>query len=163
MRQTDCAGWTVGDLVTHVIGTTMMYAALLGGATAAEAMSKLASATTTPASAISDFGHAACIVQRKLNNPDVVTGTAHHPAGDVTGNQLAGYAMVEWVLHGWDLSTATRQNAIIGFDLAQASYEEMVPDVERLRRLGAFGPAIPVSADAPFADRLVALLGRAPS
>jgi hypothetical protein len=115
--QTGCAGWTVGDLVTHVIGTIMMYAALLGGATAAEAMSELASATTTPATAISD----------------------------------------------WDLSTATHQDAIIGFDLAQAIYDEMAPDAERLRRLGAFRPAIPVPADAPSADRLVALLGRAVS
>ena len=33
--QTGCAGWTTGDLVTHVIAATAMYAALLDGAAAA--------------------------------------------------------------------------------------------------------------------------------
>ncbi len=159
---TGCAGWTLGDLVTHVIAGTTMYAALLDGATAAEAMSRLDSATTSPASAISDFGQAARAVQAKLSNPDVVTRTAHHPAGDVTGGDLAGYAMVEWVLHGWDLSRATCHDTVIDPGLARAVYDEILPDAERLRRLGAFGPAIPVPADSPAADLLVALLGRIP-
>jgi len=159
---TGCAGWTVGDLVTHVLGTTAMYTALLEGATAAEAMSRLASVTTSPTSASSDFRQAARAVQARLSNPDVVTGTARHPAGDVTGDGLAGYAMVEWVLHGWDLSRATCRDTVIDSGLARAVYDEILPDAERLRRLGAFGPAIPVPGDAPADVRLVALLGRMP-
>jgi hypothetical protein len=85
------------DLVTHVIAAATMYAALLDGATAAEAMSKLASVTTSPAGA-SGFRQAARAVQTTLSNPGVVTRTARHPAGDVTCCDLAGYAMVEWVL-----------------------------------------------------------------
>jgi uncharacterized protein (TIGR03086 family) len=158
--QTGCAGWTVGDLVTHVIATTAMYAALLDGAAPAEAMSRLASATTSPASAIVDFREAARAVQVRLSDPGVVTGTARHPAGDVTGDGLAGYAMVEWVLHGWDLGRATSQDSVIDPGLARAVYNEILPDAERLRRLGAFGPAMLVPADAPAVDRLVALLGR---
>jgi uncharacterized protein (TIGR03086 family) len=160
--ETGCAGWTVGDLVTHVIGATTMYAALLDGETATEAISKLAAVTTTPANAESDFDHAARAVQMRLSDPIVVTGTAHHPAGDVTGDELAGYAMVEWVLHGWDLARAVGHDTVIDAALAHAIYEEILPEVERLRLQGAFGPAIPVPADAQIADRLVALLGRAP-
>ena len=95
--QTGCAGWTAGDLVTHVIAATTMYAALLDGAIAAEAMSKLASVTTSPVGATSGFRQAARAVQTRLSNPGVVNRTAHHPAGDVTRCDLAGYAMVEWV------------------------------------------------------------------
>lgn len=86
------------DLVTHVIAATTMYAALLDGATAAEAMSKLASVTTSPAGAAPGFCQAARAVRTRLSNPGVVTRTAHHLAGDVTCCDLAGYAMVEWVL-----------------------------------------------------------------
>jgi hypothetical protein len=86
------------DLVTHVIAATTMYAALLDGATAAEAMSKLASAATSPAGGASGFRQAARAVQTRLSNPGVVTRTARHPAGDVTCCDLAGYAMVERVL-----------------------------------------------------------------
>src|SRR5205809_5611112 len=67
-------------------------------ATAAEAVSKLASVTTSPAGATSGFRQAARAVQTRLSNPGVVTGTAHHLAGDVTCGDLAGSAMVEWVL-----------------------------------------------------------------
>jgi hypothetical protein len=78
--------------VTHVIAATTMYA------TAAEAMCKLASVTTSPAGAASGFRQAARAVQTRLSNPGVVTRTARHPAGGVTCCDLAGYAMVEWVL-----------------------------------------------------------------
>jgi hypothetical protein len=97
-EQAGCAGWTAGTLVTHVIAATTMYAALLDGATAAEAMCKLASVTTWPVGAASGFRQAARAVQTRLSNPGLVTRTAHHPAGDVTCCDLAGYAMVEWVL-----------------------------------------------------------------
>lgn len=96
--QAGCAGWTAGTLVTHVIAATTMYAALPGGPTAAEAMSKLASVTTSPAGAASGFRQAARAVQTRLSNPGVVTRTARHLAGSVACCDLAGYTMVEWVL-----------------------------------------------------------------
>jgi hypothetical protein len=57
--QTGCGGWMVSDLVTHVVGATAMYAALLDGSTEADAMSVPASVATSPASASSDFREAA--------------------------------------------------------------------------------------------------------
>jgi hypothetical protein len=65
-----------GALVTHVIAATTMYTALLDGATAAEAMSKLASVTTSPVGATSGFRQAARAVQTRLSNSGVVTRTA---------------------------------------------------------------------------------------
>lgn len=161
-QDSGCGQWTVGDLVTHVIGAMTMYVALLDGATTTEAIAKVRSVTTSPGSAFSDFVQAADALQARLADPGAAAGIAHHPAGDVTGGDLAGYAMLEWILHGWDLSRATGQDAIINPGLATAIYEAILPDAERLRRRGAFGPAIPVPADAPITDRLLALLGRVP-
>jgi uncharacterized protein (TIGR03086 family) len=160
--QTGCAGWTVGYLVTHVIAATTIYSALLDGAAAADVMPILTSVTTSAAQASDDFSQAAHGVQARLSNPEALARTAYHPAGELTGGELAGYAMVEWLMHGWDLSRATRRDAVIDAGLAQAVYDEMLPRAERLRNLGAFGPAVPVSAAAPAEDRLLALLGRAP-
>ena len=161
-QDSGCGQWTVGDLVTHVIGAMTMYVALLDGADTTEAIAQVKSAITTPASAPSDFAQVADALQARLAAPGVLTRIAHHPAGDVTGADLAGYAMLESILHGWDLSRATGQDTAIDPELATTIYEAIFPDVERLRRRGAFGPAIPVSADAPIADRLLALLGRTP-
>ena len=73
-----------------------MNAALLDGATAAEAISRLASVTTSPAGATSGFRQAARAVQARPSNPGVVTRTARHPAGGVLCCDLAGHAMAEW-------------------------------------------------------------------
>jgi uncharacterized protein (TIGR03086 family) len=161
-QESGCGQWTVGDLIAHVIAAMTMYVALLDGATTTEAIAKVKSVTTSPASAFSDFVQAADALQARLASPEAVTRIARHPAGDMTGGELAGFAMLECILHGWDLSRATGQDTFIDPELATAIYEGILPDAERLRHRGAFGPAIPVSADAPMADRLLALLGRTP-
>jgi uncharacterized protein (TIGR03086 family) len=161
-QDTGCGQWKVADLVTHVIGAMTMYVALLDGAAAAEAIARARSVTTSPASALADFGQVADALQAGLASPGVATAIAHHPAGDMAAAGLAGYAMIEWVLHGWDLSRATGQQAVIDAEVALVIYEQILPDAERLRRRGIFGPAVPVPADAPVADRLLALLGRVP-
>lgn len=161
-QQSGCGQWTVGDLVTHVIAAITMYVALLDGASATEAITTVKSVSTSPASAFPDFAQVADALQSRLASPDAVTGIAHHPAGDMTGGDLAGFAMLEWALHGWDLARATGQDTVIDPELAGAIYAAILPEADRLRRRGAFGPAIPVPADAPITDRLLALLGRAP-
>lgn len=67
----------------------------------------------------------------------------------MTGNGLAGYSMIERVLRGWDLSRATGHGTVIDSGLARAIYDEILPDVERLRQRGAFGPAVPVPGTLP--------------
>jgi uncharacterized protein (TIGR03086 family) len=92
--------------------------------------------------------------------PDSFATVVHHPAGDITGDALLGYALVEWGLHGWDLARALGRPAMIDPGLAQVLYDEMLPVAARLAALGAFAPAVPAPHDASISERLLALLGR---
>jgi len=159
---TACGSWTVADLVSHVIGATHMYIALLDGACGRDAV-PLASVSFGADEAVAEFLDAADALETRFAAPDVLTRIdLHHPAGDVSGDDLLGYAMVEWVLHGWDLARAVGADDSIDPDLALVLYDEMRPATGRLSALGAFAPAIPTPPGAGVAERLLRLLGRCP-
>jgi uncharacterized protein (TIGR03086 family) len=48
-------------------------------------------------------------------------------------------------------------------DLVQGLWEEIAPSAEEWRKLGVYGPAVPMPEDAPLQDRLLGLTGRKPS
>ncbi len=84
------------------------------------------------------------------------------PLGPRTVEQLLGLALVEPVVHSWDLATATGQPA----DLDPEAVRALLPGVlalgAQLQGSGMYGPAVPVPDDAPAQDRLLAALGRGP-
>jgi uncharacterized protein (TIGR03086 family) len=84
------------------------------------------------------------------------------PLGPRTVEQLLGLALVEPVVHSWDLARATGQPA----DLDPGAVRALLPGVlalgTQLQGSGMYGPAVPVPDDAPAQDRLLAALGRGP-
>jgi hypothetical protein len=64
---------------------------------------------------------------------------------------------------GWDLATATGQDAGLDPTLVDACIAMFLPDMpERGRATGLVGPAVRVAEDAPPQDRLLAAMGRRP-
>jgi uncharacterized protein (TIGR03086 family) len=66
------------------------------------------------------------------------------------------------LVHGWDLAKTIGQPAALDDTLAAhvlAFAEQAITPGFRAPRIG---PAVPVAADAPLTDRLVAFLGRQP-
>ena len=84
------------------------------------------------------------------------------PLGPRTVEQLLGLALVEPVVHSWDLATATGQPA----DLDPEAVRALLPGVlalgAQLQGSGMYGPAVPVPDDAPVLDRLLGATGRDP-
>ncbi len=72
------------------------------------------------------------------------------------------YTLVEWTLHGKDLSQAMGTASPIEPVLAEAIVEAIEPFIERFRAFGVFEPALEVPPTASPSDRLLALVGRAP-
>jgi uncharacterized protein (TIGR03086 family) len=155
-----CGTWTVGQLVSHVIGATAMYVALLEGAAAADVIGMMTDAVYDPASAERDFVAAATELRARLGQPTKLTRVVHHPAGDISGDELLGFALVEWTVHGWDLARAVDIDYAIDVDLAEVMFAQMEPVAARLGSLGAFTAAIPTPPDAGPAERLFGILGR---
>ena len=63
-------------------------------------------------------------------------------------------------MHTWDLARATGQDETLDADFAGQLLAGMRPIEELLRSSGQYGPAMPVSADAPVHERLMAFVGR---
>ena len=70
---------------------------------------------------------------------------------------------MDTLIHTWDLAVATGQDRILDPALVEACVAMFLPDMpERGRAGGLVGPAVPVPADAPAQDRLLAAMGRHP-
>jgi uncharacterized protein (TIGR03086 family) len=84
------------------------------------------------------------------------------PFGDLPGETFARFVVLDGLVHGWDLSTATAQpytpsDALVG---AVDGFAREVLDP--LRDGQAFGPAVPPPPDATPIERLAAYTGRRP-
>lgn len=86
----------------------------------------------------------------------------HHPAGDMPGAAFIGFRAGDLFLHGWDLARSTGGDESLPRDLAEAIHAVYVPTVERARAFGIFADTgTEVADDAPIAQRLLVLTGRA--
>ena len=62
----------------------------------------------------------------------------------------------------YDIARFIGADTTMPADLVQGLWDELVPQAEDWRKMGVFGPAVEVPADAPLQDRLLALTGRDP-
>jgi uncharacterized protein (TIGR03086 family) len=84
------------------------------------------------------------------------------PFGPVTGAGMTMFMIIEVLGHGWDLAVATGQPADAGPELATGALVVARQLGTSLRGDGMLAAPLPVAADAPPMDRLVAYLGRRP-
>jgi uncharacterized protein (TIGR03086 family) len=163
---TPCDGWTVEQLVRHLVAGERAFVVALGG----EAYDLAAIAADVEAVPRVDLPGAyagACAALRSAYDacaPDAFVPT---PLGELGRDGVAGIRTLEAVAHGWDLARATGLPVRLGTDDDLAA---LFPVADRLRvaldaaRPGntTFAPAYDVADDAPALDRVVARLGRRP-
>ncbi len=96
-----------------------------------------------------------------IHSPGALERKVAAPFGEVPGEAFARYIVVDGIVHGWDLSTATGQPYTPSDELvaaAEACAREMVPQI---RDGGAtFGDEAPAPAGATAIERLAAFTGR---
>jgi uncharacterized protein (TIGR03086 family) len=80
--------------------------------------------------------------------------------GPVAGSAYAGHRFIDVLIHGWDLATATGQDATLDDELVAGCHQVAAPQIEMLRASGAFGGGVPFAAAANDQTRLLAMLGR---
>lgn len=84
----------------------------------------------------------------------------------MTGPSVLGMTLGEYLVHGWDLATATGQHwqpAAEAADAAREFFAGMIAPEYRGPDSGFFADEIPVPDDAPAIDRLVGFAGRDPA
>lgn len=164
--QTPCADYDVRGVINHLVGGTRAIALAARGeqvdlaafvhaaedhvAAAGDDLKAVAEDLLTQARAALEAGG---LAERTL------------PIGEgMPGKLLLRIALVEAVIHGWDVAKATGQAYEIPDELAAPMLDGMrkaFGDGERPPG-GGFGPIVPVPDDAPLADQLIGFTGRRP-
>ncbi len=163
---TPCAVFTVGELRTHVLGWLGFFAA---------ALSDPAGASPRPdpeAFVLADGQKASEVVARA--RADIGAAIAADAAGQMVtmssarmaGDGVLAMALGEYIVHAWDLATATGQpyvapDAAVGpahdFLLTMVAPEYRGPDT------GFFDEEVAVADDASPLDKLLGFAGRNPT
>jgi uncharacterized protein (TIGR03086 family) len=154
---TPCAAWSVRDLIDHLVDGTGYLLAATGSASSA---APKGTAQDAPARFASGFA----AVLDAVATPEALTRRCLSPLGFEwsVAEAMAGTFM-DVLIHGWDLATATGQDAQLDPDLVQACWDMFVPEMPaRGREAGLIGAEVPVPADAPLSNRLLGAMGRTP-
>ncbi|MGH3319849.1 MAG: TIGR03086 family metal-binding protein [Streptosporangiaceae bacterium] len=155
---TPCVGWSVRDLVQHLVaGNDGFAAALRGEATPATQ----AGGQPSPGELASAYRRSVRALLDAFREPGALERTVTVPFGTVPGTVALHLRLTELLVHGWDLTRATGFRVAFPDDLAEqelAFARPALADIPPDRR--PFAPPEPVADDAPAIDRLAACLGR---
>ena len=159
LARTPCPEWDVRGLVSHLVSGNLWAAELGAGATIEQVGDRLdgdvlgagpAAAYATSARAASDAFH----------RPGALDAPCAVSYGPVPGSVYAGHRLIDVLIHGWDLATATGQDAALDDDLVEACRQVAEPQIAMLRASGAFTEGRPAPPDGSAQTRLLATLGR---
>jgi uncharacterized protein (TIGR03086 family) len=164
---TPCPDYTLGDLLDHVGGFAMAFAA----AARKETLPDSAAGSSADATRLEEGWRERITTDLRTlaatwDEPEAWTGMTAAGGLELPGEVAGLVALDELVLHGWDVARASGQ----AFDVDQPALEAVHGFVSQFSgpgqedsRAGLFGPVVPVSDDAPLLDRVVGLAGRDPA
>jgi uncharacterized protein (TIGR03086 family) len=164
---TPCPAYTLGDLLDHVSGLALAFTAA----------ARKAPVPGAPERASGDASRLGTDwrgrLRRELDalaeawqDPGAWTGATRAGGVDLPGEVAGLVALDEVVVHGWDVARASEQTYAVDRDLLEVVHDFVAPLAQpgqEAMRDGIFGPAIPISDDAPLLDRVIGLTGRDPS
>jgi uncharacterized protein (TIGR03086 family) len=151
------AGWTVRDLVNHVVGGNRRYVLLLTGTPTSE-VEALRDLNHLGADPVADFRTTSVEVAEAFCRPGALARTVHHRLGDRSGAELLAMRVMEHALHGWDLAHAIRADDTIDPPVVRAILAAVDADPTMLER-SSFTAVDPGSDPTPT-RQLLALSGR---
>jgi uncharacterized protein (TIGR03086 family) len=163
---TPCSDYSLGDLLDHVHGLALAFRMAADKETRADdGPPPSGDARRLPEDwrdAIRERLEALAAAWAK---EDAWQGTTHIAGFDAPAPDVAATAVNELVVHGWDVARASGQT----LELDEVSAPPCLGFAKVLSgpagdmmRGSAFGPAVPVPADAPALDRILGANGRDP-
>ena len=160
---TPCEGWTVRDLVHHVVGGNAMVVVLADGGSADDGLAVL-SDTELGGDVATQFADSAASQAAAFAGEGALERIFHHPAGDMPGEVVLGFRIGDLTIHAWDLARATGGDDALPDELVEAVHATLLPMAPMLGSIGMFGegPSEDASAEAPLQDQMLDLAGRRP-
>ncbi|MFJ4776766.1 TIGR03086 family metal-binding protein [Streptomyces sp. NPDC088762] len=152
-----CPGWTGFHVLGHIIDGQRQVAALLSGQGPREPLRDPAEAVVGPP--VTAWSGALRSMLEVLGATDPNSRVAS-PHGEVTTEWVLSTAVIEPLVHAWDLAQAGGFEASLDGEAVEACLKAVAPMAEQFAATGMYAPALPASAQAEPWQRLLALLGR---
>lgn len=160
---TPCAEFTVRQLVNHLLfwGPSLRAAA-------AKVTQPPPAEREQDVDLVNDDWREALLRQTESlvsawQEPAAWEGSTHvGGAMELPGAMVGGMVLTEFVVHGWDLARATGTSPDWDADVLKYALDFLNSTAELGRQYGAYGPAVPVPAEASTLDVALGLSGRDP-
>jgi uncharacterized protein (TIGR03086 family) len=152
-RPTPCAEFTVRGVLEHMIGGATMFTAAYRGETPPE---------PDLGDVLADIGPALAALGDAISAPGALDRTVAAPFGRVPGETFARYVVLDGLVHGWDLATATDQAYDPPDELVAAAHTYARQTLDPLRDGDTFADAVDAPLNASPIQRLAAYTGRRP-
>jgi uncharacterized protein (TIGR03086 family) len=148
---TPCAEFTVGGVLEHMtVGATMFAAAFRGDEPSEPNTADVLAGIQT---AMGELGDA-------LGRPGALDRTISAPFGEVDGATFARFVVLDGLVHGWDMATATGQDYAPPDDLVAETEAFAHQALDPLRDGTTFAAAVEPAAGATPIEKLAAYTGR---
>jgi uncharacterized protein (TIGR03086 family) len=148
---TPCADFTVRGVLEHMIGGATAFAAAFRGDEPTEA---------DTSDVLAGFGPALEGLFAAVTAPGALDRTIAAPFGEVPGETFARFVVLDGLVHGWDIASATGQAYDPPAELVAAVDAFARGALDPLRDGNTFADAVEPPADASAIERLAAYTGR---
>ena len=150
-RPTPCDDFSVRGVLEHMISGATAFAAAYRGQPAAE---------PDLSEPLAAFGPALGDLVAAITVPGALDQTVAAPFGDVPGETFARFVVLDGLVHGWDMATATGQAYDPPTELVAAADAFARATLDPLRDGQTFAEAVEPPASASPIERLAAYTGR---
>lgn len=164
---TPCSGWTLEDLLGHMIAQHYGFAAAAEGNTTDRSVWEVQPVGADPPGAYAAAAEqvltafaADGVLDRGFWLPEVRDG------GPFPAPTAIGFHLVDYVVHGWDVAASIGADANYPLEVVATalSVAERVPTgAARVAPDASFAPPLPVGADQSPMHRMLLILGRGPT
>lgn len=158
---TPCAGWSVRDLLNHLVGGAQMFAEAFGGAPLRDISGRMPDVVgDDPAGA---FAAAAEAFGTSAAQPGAMEREYSLPFGTMEGPTVLQFVAFDLSVHTWDLATALGRSPALP--------DELIDEVDQFARQALdgwprdrvnFKDEAPAPEGADTFERLIAYTGRTP-
>jgi uncharacterized protein (TIGR03086 family) len=154
-----CDGWDVRALLNHVVSGNLWAAELGSGRTIEEVGNRL-DGDVLGDDALAAYDASANAAAATFEAPGALDAPCAVSYGPVPGSVYAGHRFIDVLIHGWDLATATGQDATLDPELVDAAYRLLQDQADMVRASGMFGEDVPVLVGVGPQTQLLAFIGR---
>jgi uncharacterized protein (TIGR03086 family) len=158
-QPTPCEGWTVRELLNHIVSGNYWAAELATGRTIEEVGDRL-DGDVLDDDPLDAYVVSAGAASAAFRAPGAMEAPCAVSYGPVPGSVYAGHRFLDVLIHGWDLAVATGQPDELAPELVEACWAVVEPQLDLLVGSGMFGTDHDVEAGTDRQTQLLGVLGR---